>query len=155
MLSEAHLSNRVIPAVRGGRFATADIFSIVLEKTAARERISDAEALALFEGSDMESLAQIGRSMREARHGSKAFYTINRHINYSNICVLDCDFCAFGKRKREEGAYELTIPEMVENARASIAMGAREIHIVGGLHRLGNSRSISTCCGRCGRWTRR
>jgi aminodeoxyfutalosine synthase len=105
-----------------------------LEKTAAGERITEAEALALFEGGDMELLSQIGRSLREARHGRKAFYTINRHINYSNICVLDCDFCAFGKRKREEGAYELTIPRMVENARASIAMGAREIHIVGGLH---------------------
>ena len=48
--------------------------------------------------------------------------------------MLDCDFCAFGKRKRDEGAYELTSEDLVENARASIAMGAQEIHIVGGLH---------------------
>jgi aminodeoxyfutalosine synthase len=82
----------------------------------------------------MELLSRIGSALRAARHGTKAFYTINRHINYSNICVLDCDFCAFGKRRREDGAYELTIPEMVENARAAIALGAREIHIVGGLH---------------------
>ena len=112
----------------------AGTLSSIFEKTASGARITDEEALALFESDDMELLSQIGSAMREARHGDKAFYTINRHINYSNICVLDCDFCAFGKRRRDAGAYELTIPEMVENARASIAMGAREIHIVGGLH---------------------
>ncbi len=117
-----------------GHSTTTEPLSDIIDKIGAAGRITDAEALALFESSDMELLSQIGRTMREARHGSKAFYTINRHINYSNICVLDCDFCAFGKRKRDEGAYELTIPEMVENARASIAMGAQEIHIVGGLH---------------------
>lgn len=111
-----------------------EIHSPIGEKVAARERITEADALALFECKDMEFLSRIGTAAREARHGKRAFYTINRHINYSNICVLDCDFCAFGKRKRDPGAYELTIEEMVENARASIAMGAQEIHIVGGLH---------------------
>jgi len=134
MQSREHSSNAVIPAGWEGRLSSAALLSGVLEKAVAGERISEAEALALFEEGDMESLSRAGRAMREARHGSKAFYIINRHINYSNICVLDCDFCAFGKRRREEGAYELTIPEIVGNARASIAMGAREIHIVGGLH---------------------
>ena len=106
----------------------------IREKVIARERLSESEALSLFECGDMDLLSQIGTRAREARHGSSAFYTINRHINYSNICVLDCDFCAFGKRKRDAGAYELTIDEMVANATASIAMGAQEIHIVGGLH---------------------
>jgi aminodeoxyfutalosine synthase len=106
----------------------------IFEKVRLGERIADDDALALFGCDDMDLLSQIGTVAREARHGANAFYTINRHINYSNLCVLDCDFCAFGKRKRDAGAYELTIDEMVENARASIAMGAQEIHIVGGLH---------------------
>ena len=134
MQPRAHLSSLIVSQAEGGCTSTADILSGVLNKTTAGERISGMEALALFENGGMDLLSQIGRRAREARHGKKAFYTINRHINYSNICVLDCDFCAFGKRKRDEGAYELTIPEMVENARASIAMGAQEIHIVGGLH---------------------
>jgi len=104
------------------------------EKIAPGGRITEARALQLFESGDMDELSSIGTRERRARHGSRAFYTINRHINYSNICVLDCDFCAFGKRKRDAGAYELTIDEMVANARVSIALGAREIHIVGGLH---------------------
>jgi len=106
----------------------------ILDKISSRERITEADALSLFQAGDPALLSRIGSIAREARHGRNAFYTINRHINYSNICVLDCDFCAFGKRKRDAGAYELTIDEMVANARASIAMGAQEIHIVGGLH---------------------
>ena len=106
----------------------------IFEKVRLGERIVEADALALFGCDDMDLLSKIGTVAREARHGSKAFYTINRHINYSNLCVLDCDFCAFGKRKRDAGAYELTIEEMTDNARASVAMGAQEIHIVGGLH---------------------
>ncbi len=97
-------------------------------------RISDAEALELYRCADLELLARIGSAARAMRHGSSAFYIINRHINYSNICILDCDFCAFGKRKRDAGAYELTISQMVEKTRLSLETGAREIHIVGGLH---------------------
>lgn len=134
MQSSATSSNLITATGNRGQSATATPPSAILSKVRAGERITDAEGLALFECADMEMLSRIGTGAREARHGKKAFYTINRHINYSNICVLDCDFCAFGKRKRDAGAYELTIEQMTENARASIAMGAQEIHIVGGLH---------------------
>ncbi|MDP9290966.1 MAG: aminofutalosine synthase MqnE [Verrucomicrobiota bacterium] len=106
----------------------------IAEKVRADRRLSDADALALFQSDDLEALSQIGSIARARRHGSAAFYIINRHINYSNICVLDCDFCAFGKRKRDADAYELSIDEMVERARTSLGLGATEIHIVGGLH---------------------
>src|ERR1700735_4193170 len=89
--------------------------STILDKISSRERITEADALSLFQAGDPALLSRIGSIAREARHGRNAFYTINRHINYSNICVLDCDFCAFGKRKRDAGAYELTIDEMVAN----------------------------------------
>lgn len=106
----------------------------ILSKVSAGERISDADALSLYHSEDAEFLAQIGTLVRERKHGTSAFYVVNRHINYSNICVLDCDFCAFGKRRRDAEAYELSIEQMVERARQSLALGATEIHIVGGLH---------------------
>ena len=108
--------------------------SEIHEKVQLALRISDAEALELYRSEDLRALAGIGSTARAMRHGISAFYIINRHINYSNICILDCDFCAFGKRKRDAAAYELTIGEMVEKAKVSLAAGAREIHIVGGLH---------------------
>lgn len=133
MQSRAHSSNSVVAGLTTHP-SSPGISSSILEKARRGERITDAEALALFECDDLELLSQIGSTVREAKHGKRAYYVINRHINYSNLCVLDCDFCAFGKRKRDPGAYELTIGEMVENARTAIAMGAAEIHIVGGLH---------------------
>jgi aminodeoxyfutalosine synthase len=111
-----------------------DCGSAISERIAAGGRITEADALALYRLPQMETLSRIGSLVRERKHGSSAFYIINRHINYSNICVLNCQFCAFGKRRRDEGAYELTIDEMVERARESLALGATEIHIVGGLH---------------------
>jgi len=103
-------------------------------KISRKQRLTEKESVQLFESEDFEALAGIGSAAREARHGRRAFYTVNRHINYSNICVLDCDFCAFGKRRRDAGAYELSIEEMVRRADEALAAGATEIHIVGGLH---------------------
>ena len=100
----------------------------------AKNRLSDAEALDLYACEDLNHLADVGYRAREARHQRRAFYTINRHINYSNICVLDCDFCAFAKRKRDANAYELSIEEIAQRAQQAADAGAWEIHMVGGLH---------------------
>lgn len=106
----------------------------IFEKIYTGKRLNESDAVALYQLPRMEPLSRIGSLVRERRHGTSAFYIINRHINYSNICVLNCQFCAFGKRKRDEGAYELTLSEILERAKESLAMGATEIHIVGGLH---------------------
>lgn len=106
----------------------------MISKARQGGRFTDREAVELFEHGNLEQLREIGSAARQARHGNRAFYVINRHINYSNICVLDCDFCAFGKRRRDAGAYELSLEDMVQRAREALAMQATEIHIVGGLH---------------------
>jgi aminodeoxyfutalosine synthase len=98
------------------------------------ERISDEEALSLFRSKDLPGLAALASKQRFARHGNRAFYILNRHINYSNICVLDCAFCAFGKRRRDADAYELSVDEIAKRAEAAHRAGALEIHMVGGLH---------------------
>jgi aminodeoxyfutalosine synthase len=106
----------------------------IAKTVGAGGRVTDEDGEALFECDNLGVLAQLANIVRERKHGRRAFYVINRHINYSNICVLDCVFCAFARRRREPEAYEFTIPEMVERARAALTMGATEIHIVGGLH---------------------
>jgi len=59
---------------------------------------------------------------------------INRHINYSNVCVNRCRFCAFSRPRGAPGAYELSLDEIFQTARASLAEPITEFHIVGGLH---------------------
>lgn len=92
------------------------------------------EALDFYRSSDLSVLAGEATAVRNRLHGNHAFFTINRHINYSNICILDCDFCAFGKRRRDPEAYELSLEEMAARARQAAESGAAELHIVGGLH---------------------
>ena len=104
------------------------------DKVAAGERISDADALRLFESKDLNALGAIADLARQKKVGNRASYIVNRYINYSNYCILSCQFCSFARKKRDADGFELTIPQMVEKAREALKLGITELHIVGGLH---------------------
>jgi aminodeoxyfutalosine synthase len=106
----------------------------IYDKVVAEERISDEEACRLYRSTDINSLGSIANLVRERKNGNRATYILNRYINYSNICLLSCQFCAFGARKRDPHAFEMAIPEIVETTRGSLAQGITEVHMVGGLH---------------------
>ena len=104
------------------------------EKVAAGERINEAEALRLFESKDLNTLGAIADMARQRRVGNRASYILNRYINYSNYCILSCEFCSFARKKRDADGFQLNIEEIVEKARQALTVGATELHIVGGLH---------------------
>ena len=104
------------------------------EKVAAGERITEEEACSLFRSKDLNALGRIANLVRERKNGNRATYILNRYINYSNLCILACQFCAFGARKRDPHAFELAIPEILESVKAALSQGITEIHMVGGLH---------------------
>jgi aminodeoxyfutalosine synthase len=104
------------------------------DKVAAGERISDADALRLFESKDLNAIGAIADFARQKRVGNRASFIINRYINYSNYCILSCQFCSFARKRRDADGFELTIPQMVEKAREALKLGITELHIVGGLH---------------------
>ncbi|MGV3771341.1 MAG: aminofutalosine synthase MqnE [Verrucomicrobiales bacterium] len=104
------------------------------EKVTAGERISEADALRLFESRDINAIGAIANLVRERKVGNRASYILNRYINYSNYCILSCQFCAFSRKKRDADGFQFTIPEMVEKAREALNIGITELHIVGGLH---------------------
>jgi aminodeoxyfutalosine synthase len=106
----------------------------VYEKVAAGTRISEAEALRLFESKDLNSLGAIADLARERKVGNHASYILNRYINYSNYCILSCQFCAFARKKRDADGFELTVEQIVQKAREALDLGITELHIVGGLH---------------------
>ena len=106
----------------------------IYEKVVAGERINDQEAVQLYRTTDINALGLIANVIRERKNGNRATYILNRYINYSNICILSCQFCAFGARKRDPHAFEMAIPEIVNNTRRSLARGITEVHMVGGLH---------------------
>ena len=104
------------------------------EKVAAGERISEPDALKLFESKDLNALGAIADLARERKVGNRASYILNRYINYSNYCILSCQFCAFARKKRDADGFQLTIEEIVQKAREALKIGITELHIVGGLH---------------------
>jgi aminodeoxyfutalosine synthase len=106
----------------------------IAEKIEARERISNAEALDLYRANDLNALGIMASAAREQKNGNFASYIHNRYINYSNICVLSCQFCAFAAKKRDAHAFEYAIDEIVNVVAEALPQGITEVHMVGGLH---------------------
>ncbi len=106
----------------------------IYDKVCAGRRISDADCLRLYQSHDINVIGAMANAVRERKNGNHASYILNRYLNYSNICILDCQFCEFGRKKRDAGAFELTIEQMVGRVRQDLALGITEVHIVGGLH---------------------
>jgi aminodeoxyfutalosine synthase len=104
------------------------------DKVAAGQRISEEDALRLFETKDLNSLGAIADLARHRKVGDRASYILNRYINYSNYCILSCQFCAFARKKRDADGFQFTVEEIVQKAREALQLGITELHIVGGLH---------------------
>jgi aminodeoxyfutalosine synthase len=106
----------------------------IAEKIEARQRISEADALNLYRCNNLNALGIIASAVRERKNGNYATYIINRYINYSNVCVLSCQFCAFAAKKRDAHAFERAIDEIVQAVADALRLGITEVHMVGGLH---------------------
>ncbi len=106
----------------------------IFDKVSAGIRISDSDALALYASDEINALGTIANIIRERKNGNVATFIHNQYVNYSNICLLSCQFCAFGAKRREAHAFELSIDEIVEKVRTGVANGITEVHMVGGLH---------------------
>src|SRR6185503_261846 len=106
----------------------------LFDKVTSGGRLSEADALRLFETKDLNALGALADLARERRVGNRASYIVNRYLNYSNYCILSCQFCSFARKKRDADGFELTIPQMVDKAREALKLGITELHIVGGLH---------------------
>jgi len=106
----------------------------IYDQMVAGQRISEADALRLFESTDLNAVGAIADFANQRKNGRRASYIINRYINYSNYCILSCQFCSFARKKRDQDGFELTVEEIVQKAREALALGITELHIVGGLH---------------------
>ena len=106
----------------------------IAEKIEAANRVSEAEALTLYRATDLNALGIMANVVRERKNGNFASYIHNRYINYSNICVLSCQFCAFAAKKRDAHAFEHATAEIIQAVADALPLGITEVHMVGGLH---------------------
>ncbi len=97
-----------------------------------RLTLEDGEAL--YDTPEIHGVLALADMVRRRLHGTNAYYNVNRHLNYSNVCALSCKFCEFYRKKDEPGAYTRDMAYVREEARKAVEAGATEIHSVGGLH---------------------
>jgi aminodeoxyfutalosine synthase len=104
------------------------------DKVAAGERLGETDALRLFETKELHALAAMADLACRRKVEERASFIVNRYINYSNYCILSCQFCAFARKKRNADGFQLSVEEIVQKAREALHLGVTELHIVGGLH---------------------
>jgi aminodeoxyfutalosine synthase len=110
------------------------MFAQLKEKILNNQRITDAEALALFESNQLLAIGELAALANRKKNGDRVYFNVNRHINYTNLCINRCKFCAFSREEGDTGVYTLAMQDVREKAREAADAGATEIHIVGGLH---------------------
>src|SRR5437016_504451 len=95
----------------------------------AGESLDQETGLRLYDAPLLE-LGRLANAMARDRHGDRVYFTVNRQLNPTNVCVLACKFCDYAKKPGAAGAYTMTREEIEAHVDPEIA----EIHIVGGLH---------------------
>jgi aminodeoxyfutalosine synthase len=105
------------------------------EKIIARERITPAEGITLFEKGSLPFLGALANYVRERLHGHKTYFNRNFHIEPTNVCVFTCNFCSYSRvyAHRDEG-WELSQQQMLDIVKSYDGKPVTEVHIVGGVH---------------------
>lgn len=106
----------------------------IRRKVDAGERLSAEDGVLLYEHPDLGAIGALANRVRWRRHGRRTFFNINLHIDYTNICIHSCKFCAFAAKPGEERAY-LMLPEDVERRIREVDdPDLSEVHMVAGIH---------------------
>jgi aminodeoxyfutalosine synthase len=99
------------------------------KKLVAGESLTQEDGVRLFDAPVLE-LGLLADAFARDRHGDRVYFTVNRQLNPTNVCVLSCRFCDYAKKPGEPGAYAMDEAEI----KAHVSPDIHEIHIVGGLH---------------------
>ena len=107
----------------------------ILSRALDGHDISISDGVKLFDctGLEMNLLVAVADELRRRTVGDVVTYVVNRNINFTNVCIKRCGFCAFSRGYREDEAYFLPISEVVRRAKEARELGATEVCIQAGL----------------------
>ncbi len=106
----------------------------IYAKVRQGSRLSKEDGICIYDTQDLMGLGRVADHARTARHGKKAFYIYNQHLNYTNICKNRCRFCAYAKDDGDKEAYIWSMDEIEKRLLERIDEPVSELHIVGGLN---------------------
>ncbi len=108
-------------------------FQDIYEKVEAGERLSFEDGVRLYRTNNLPLLGALAQIVRKRLNGNRVFYSLNLHLNHTNVCNLRCIFCAFARRPGESGGYAFTPEQMEQKVREAIVRWKiNEVHITGG-----------------------
>jgi cyclic dehypoxanthinyl futalosine synthase len=114
--------------------AGAEVDRIIASVEAGR-RLGEEEALALWRGADLHAIGRGAHAVRRRLHPEPIVtYIVDRNINYTNVCITDCSFCAFYRRPGDPEAYTLTREELFRKIQETVAVGGVQLLMQGGHH---------------------
>ncbi len=107
----------------------------VLDRALAGQDITSEEAVVLFgtEGQEYNALVMVADELRRRTVGDIVTYVVNRNINFTNVCIKRCGFCAFSRDFRQEEGYLLPTEEIIRRAKEAWDYGATEVCVQAGL----------------------
>ena len=107
----------------------------VLDRALSGQDITSEEAVVLFgtEGQEYNAMVMVADNLRKRTVGDIVTYVVNRNINFTNVCIKRCGFCAFSRDFREEEGYLLPVEEIIRRAKEAWDYGATEVCIQAGL----------------------
>ena len=107
----------------------------LLSKAVDGQRLTPDEGMALFDCNDLHKLGRAAHKVTMRLHPEPyRTYNIDRNINYTNVCVAVCDFCAFYRKSNDADAYVLERQELYQKIEETIALGGNQILMQGGMH---------------------
>jgi cyclic dehypoxanthinyl futalosine synthase len=107
----------------------------ILDKATAGERLGGDEIQNLFDHGGLLELGQAADAVRRQKNpGESASYIVDRNINYTNVCVYRCRFCAFYRTLKDNDAYVLPFEEIAAKVAETVAAGGTGILLQGGVH---------------------
>ena len=114
---------------------TDPIVSEILNNALSEKEITAKDGLTLYKtkGIDFHLVGLVADELRKRRVGNIVSYVVNRNINFTNVCIKQCGFCAFSRDFREEEGYFLPTEEIVRRAKEAHSLGATEVCIQAGL----------------------
>ena len=123
------------------RPATLDLESLagkaglegVARKVIAGQRLSRDDGLALYRSPHLHVVGLLANHVRERLHGDLAYFNVNQHVNYTNLCNKLCRFCAFQRLPGQDGAYQMTPEQVAEKIREQLGLPVTEVHMVAGV----------------------
>ncbi len=102
----------------------------IWERVLSGRRLGREDGLAVLNSWDLTAIGKMADHVKRKKSGDRVYFVMNRQINPTNLCVLDCTFCDFAAKPGDDHAYEMSIDEILEKLGDELS----EVHIVGGLH---------------------